>query len=488
MKKLMSVLLVFAMLLTGCLMFTSCNEVSAKEMRKDPYTAINDAVSNTASDFFADNAGVGKVLSRAAKSGSFDILFEVEGGLLGKLSRVNETIYVDQKGNRVVSDTAVTYEGTDYTARIYGDKDGVAVNSQSLLGTDATYALRYETAAAKFKDSAVIELLKIPQEAVAEISEILTKYAEQKKSGEDDVQKQIKVFANKLYETFDQTIVEDSVEGADGKSTKCVKVEYSLNNDKLKAALEQAVDELAASYVDAETLKELKASVTEAITELDKTTAISVKVDMYISQKTNKLVKLTFTGDVKPIEQGVETFDAVSMSATAVFSDTEISFSIEGKEGTEPDDSFKAALKLTKEQADENVTYKLSVSGGQGAVSVDLLNLSVTHANSGELKIDADVSSMMGEDGGDVAGERFKVSLVGSLTATKEQAKLEFTKLTYGDATVNFKLAITATAGVEVPALPEGTKDLMELTKDEWQKLVTDVTTSPLMKLIGKLD
>lgn len=462
MKKILSLVLVIAMLATSCLFFASCSKVSTKKLEKDPQAVLSEALENTSNSFFSDNSDAGKVLDAAMKKGAFTITFE-SADLMGDVTKISETLYVNDETAKVVSDTAVTYDGKDLNARIFMDQNGVMFNSQSVLGSNKTLAVNYATFADQLQTSALAEMMQLDEATAASLKSsfntIKTALANAATVDEEAAEK----LANEYLAILNQAIAEEKLENAEGKSVKCVTASYTLNNQTLKAYMDKAAAQAGIAG-------EMKTTYDEGFAAINEMVDINLSAKLYINKKNNEIIKITFGGTVLDKEEST----TVTVAADVALSETEIKTTLSVTGGETP---MSAELKLTKEEAKDAVTYKLAVTVSEGSVAVNYLNASYTHnEKTGAIVLSADVY----ED----ENTRTSVQLDGKLTVTDTEATLEFTSLKMGDVTVSFKLVLSAKKDVEMPAAPADAKDIVTMTKGEWVDVVEELQQSTLGQLI----
>lgn len=467
MKKILSLVLVLCMLAASCVFLASCSKVSAKKVEADPQATLSEAIQNTSNNFFTDDANAGKVLNDALKSGAFTVSFESADLMGGDLTKISETIYVDSENQKYVSDTNVTYGGEDLSARIFLDKNGLMLNSEAILGSNKTLAVNLATFADKFDESALVELFGLDEETVGTVNEVVATLKTALEKSAQTNEESAKALANEYLALLKQNIAEEKLENADGKKVKHVVVTYTLNNETVKAFAEKA---MAQMDLGDELNTEAKASLDEMIKEMNETVAIDLSVKLYINTKTNAVTKIAVSGTVTDKEDNT----AATVAGEIAFSDTEIKLTA-NVSGIE--DPITAEVKLTKEEADGTVTYKLTVNGSSGSVSVNVLNASYSYTkSSGAIVLSADI---INED-----NKRTSATLNGKLTVTSDEASLEFTSLKLDEETLNFKLLISAKKVSEIPATPTDAKDIVTMTQGEWVDVMNEFQNSKLGKMI----
>ncbi len=479
MKKLLSVLLVVAMLVTSCLFLGSCNKVKAKDIEKNPSAALNEAMDNATGDFFKKDEAAQKVFDAAAKKGAYTIIFEAKDGMLGEISKISETVYVENN-EKFVSDTAVTISGQELAARIFMDKNGYIVTGEDLFGDSTALALNYTTLATKLKDSALAEMLQgmgMEDADVDEMVKMLTKVQETVGKTAEENEAKLETLMNEIYVLMGQTVADESHENAEGKKTKYSVVTYTLDNAKLQAIMTKLVDEYIAGALDAETLASMKKDIEESMKDAP---AINLTAKLYINRKANVVEKLTVDGKITSEEDGEK--EEATVALTLTFGETEIA--LNGNVNANKQ-NVTVDVKLTKEEKDGGVTYKLAANAGmksEGGVNADinLANLTVARAKDGAVSITADI--YQDED------SRIKLEVGGKLEITKDEVKLTVNSVKMdGESLGNFTLTLSAKAVSEIPAAPANTTDVVDMDQAAWEAIAGKIMNSKLGKLLEEI-
>lgn len=466
MKKILSVVLVLCMLCMACFFFTSCDKVSLSDVKKDPYTALNSALSNATEGFFTDDAGVGKVLQKTQDAGAFSVMVESDT-LMGDITKISETVYVDFKNSGIVSDTLLTYGGEDLTAKIYANSTGLAVNSEAILGSTKTLLLNFADVAQKLETSAFASLLGNDPEAVESIKSMIASIESAFTTTEEDTDtKEALDKLNAYLELFGQTITEETVNGEN-----CVSISYTVNNANLKALIAQLKTENPDMFAS------LEASLGEDTSiegELDSTFDLNLTFKLSISKAENAVTYMGLNGTVT--EKGFEDESSTAtVSAELSLSDTEIKCSLDV---SGIDDPVRAEVVLTKTENSSAVTYALAVSAtlDSDSITVNLLNASYTYTkSSGAVAISLDIYNGEG---------RTAITLDGSITVTSDTATFAITKIVAAGEEIDLKLTLSAKAVGSIPAVPSDAKNILDLSESDWMEIMTELQNSKLMELI----
>ena len=175
MKKILSLVLVACMLFSSLVLLSSCGKaISVKDFEENPTEALAEVMSNSPmlADELADELGIGEIIAASGNGGSVSIVFESDT-LMGDITSISETIYMNGKDKQFVSDTAVKYAGQDLAARIFVDKSGLIINSESLLGSNKAVEINLATLVEKFTNSTMAQMFGMPDEAKAQVNQVL---------------------------------------------------------------------------------------------------------------------------------------------------------------------------------------------------------------------------------------------------------------------------------------------------------------------------
>ena len=470
MKRIFSLLLVVCMLITSCIAFTACSKVSEKDVEKDPQAVLQEAIGNSGTAFFEDdnNKQLGDIITKALENGSLSLV--IESNMLKDeigVGKITETLYMNTKDQRAVSDTVVNYDGEDLSARIFLDKNGVMLNSESILGNTNTYALYPANIADKFATSGIATMLGLtPDTMPEEFTSILgsVKGSWEASFANMDPEKAAET-ANALLAVLKQTTETKKVENAEGKEVKCVVISYEITNQTIKDFVNKYLE------LSKMTDQSVKDAANETLAELDAMGKLEGSLRIDINQKTNSVEGIFLNIEFRDRED-----DSIltTYHINARFGEKEISFKSRMREG---DFWLDNTIKLTKTVADDAVTYKMT------ATTTDSEDLNETpftatyvQKNDGNFTLNATVTE--DED------EKSEFAINGKLTVNKNDATIAITSIKSGDITVEINASLTFKAEAEIPAAPSNAKDVMELTETEIQTIVADFQNSKLGKLI----
>ena len=466
MKKSLLFLLVISLLLSCCTLFSSCSKVSAKKAQKDAQAVLADAFDNTVDEFFQDDADLLDVIEEAMKSGSISVSVESDT-LMGNIKKVTETLYMNEKEERVVSDTLVKYGEEDLTARIYLDKTGLILNSEAILGSSTTYAAKLSTLIENLSGGALAELLGANEEQLTELNRTLSSLKTELEKDSDDAQKDLEKRLNEYLALLDQTSAEEKTAGTDNKEVKCVVMGYSITKETVRRLIDKVYSDQ--SYTEEE--KTAKLAELDAALE---DTSFNFSLKVYINRKTSQLVKIALSGS-RTYTTLIGQTETESVNFEMLFGKTEIALTA-ALTGAEESVSYSA--KITKETSKASTDYRLEVKTKEGDIEVNLLNATYTyHKDSGAFTLSLDLYNE--------GAPRTTLSVDGTFTVTKKDATIAISSIKTPDATVSIQITLTFVKEAETPAAPTDAKDIALMSREELQAMLESFQKSKLMKLLS---
>ena len=532
MKKFLSALLALSMVLSACFLIASCSpaandgndgnndkdnknpvvgtEVSLDEIKNNTTLALATVMNNTINQFFGAPDTSDQVLVSAIDGGSIQFLFESD--LLGDLSKISETVYMNGKDTKFVSDTVLTYAGEDLAARIFVDKNGFMLNSPTVLGSDKTLALNIESFFDNFSSSVLAEVLlggETPaeyEEMFAQIKDMLKNFSFPTIELDPSVVEKVQ----ELYAAVKMTVTEEKVDGVD-----CIVVTYTIDNETIKELVNKLIDLLVeegkkmmssmmsslGDYLPVspdemidQALAGLGAGLEDAFVAMDATLDIDISIKLNINKATFSYDSIVIDGTVAnpQAEEGdsldntgvVTGFDIVGKAS---FGSDKISFTgdilIEGKE----DNALGCDIVLNKEEKNNEVNYDLTVGAslkdrGELLFDGDLIHATFNYnRENGNFVYSAEVCTDF--DG----GESFIFILEGKYIATNESVTFEINGVTIDSISVRFRFAVIINAKADMPEFPADAMDVVELTEGEILDIMNEIQSSPLVEFINSM-
>ena len=441
----------------------SCDKVNEKKMEKDPVTVLSNAMENSTTQFFTDTAKINPIIAKAMHSGSLSISLEAELLKEANIGKISETLYMNQKDKKVVSDTLVNYDGEDLSARLIVDQNGIIVNSSSILGSDTSYGLFPATLAEKFTSSELAEIMGLTEaEDIAEVNKVLSTVADAYKKAFETDKKDSNELSNKLLATLEMTVSEQKIPCDGGKDMDCIVASYKFTNATYEAYLKLMMEEM---NITSETLS---TSIDEAISDMKEEMDIDLTISVFVNAKKGNCEKMTVTGTFaeESMEKPAEIDASITFSATAITVSVDV---------TVDEEVATVTADLTKEETKEGVTYQFTVKVKQSGTSVIFADLAVNYVkSSGDFTITAELPEMIEED----------VVVKGKITSNKNSATIAINSVKYDNVEVELKLDITFNATAEIPKTPADVKDVVDLTEKDLEKLMEDFQSSKLGALI----
>ena len=380
--------------------------------------------------------------------------------LVGTDVDVLEKLYFNNADKKYVSETSVTVDKETYSGLIFVDKEGIAVNSEDILGSDKTLLLDISNFVDNFEESAlvgmILETIDVDTEMMGTIVDALEeveKMYDKVFSGEyeEEYKEQLKAYTAIL----DETVSSETVEG----KTYSV-VTYTINNNAIKSILKAALDQYD---LPKEIMDEMEEAIDETIVSLNDSAVINIVFKIYIDNSLNKVEKVVLDGTVTPIAYPDE---IVEFNAAVVFAANEIKFNFEG---STDDEEIVADATLTRNTDGDKNVYSLVVNAGDNkGGSVNALNATITHdKKTCALVIAADVYNN-GDD-------RIEFEVIGSLAVDGDKATLAFDSATAMGKTVEFKLEFVFEKSATIPEMPSDTTDISTMTEEDIQQLMQDI-------------
>ncbi len=431
MKKTISILITLAMLLTSCVMFSSCGAVSEKDLQNDPYTALNESWQKTSERFFEEDADAAKVLKKASDKGKFTVTLGSQDPML-EIPNVSATLYTDSSAQKIVANVSADREGTQLDANLFLSKEMLALSVPALLGTNDAYAIYFATFADDLEGSVFADALGVDVEMMKETMKSVNDALAQAIPNEED-QEKLKEEFKKLCEALKMSVTTE--EGN-------IVVTYTLNNETIKAAIG-----------DGSSLKDLFADSGLNEDLLDVSVDITAKI--VIAPKDGFIEKLSFDGSVE--SEG----NTATLSAALTFSSDKIALHIDGDSAGE---KITADATLSKTVTADQTSYNLVVNGGTANVTAKILDATYILTKSGDITCTVDII----EDQSNTVRFGFK----GKYESTDERVAFSVTELTAEGETVKLDLSVAIEAVSEIPSFPENAKDIVKMTEAELAELI----------------
>ena len=515
MKKFLALFLIMAMLLSSFALLSSCtnkgSEINAPvektEVQDDPYTILMKASRNSTINFFVVNKDAQKVIANASKKGAYTIKLSDIKGLSIPFEKFSSTLYANAEEKNFVIDASATINDTDYTGTIYMNSNSITAATNQL---EKALKIDFNTLLSNFENSDLFEMANLDNEELkeyvdaytdlfADIKEILAKsYADSIKD------------ANEYIEIFMGEITEKAIT-IDAKNIDALEIPLTLNKKNI-TKFANKIFNTSDALDTLENFSEIKENILDNI---DKTlNDTEVKINLYINKDTTALSKITVNAelDIPAFTNG----SALIVEGEIFFSDTRIVF-----KGTAKLNKYTYGLnaEISKETEGDETTFKYFVKADgteKGTtMTMTLAEGKATYNNaSGKVKIALTIPQS--EYSCEIKGT-FKAT-TDKVTFTAESFSHEYTDweypeydedfndedyndedyndedfndedyndedLTYEyeepkEVTRNeeykFNIQIIIDAAAKMPSAPNNAIDVMNLSEEEIQELISDL-------------
>ncbi len=461
MKNLFRVTALLLMVVLCLGMLASCGDaLSLKDVEKDPYAAIT-----AANQKYIDaiDAKYGKVLD------AFD---KMKDGVASNELKVE----VPEVGNiamNIVSDAAtgayngklsVGAEGISAEAKLWGDKNNIALSIPALLG-DKNYGIKLDTFGEDIKKAPIIEAMGMTyDDLVAALeAEMGIKLDDIKESFKvediENVYKKYVTDVEAIIKGKTPTVAEETV-----GEVEVITIEYAITKADFEKVVGFTVDMYKSLIGDmAATLEldfdEIMSEFKDSIAEEN----IDFKYKYYLVKKDGSILKSDFI--------------APDVIATMNFS-------------TDSANPFNLTIDMKmKEDGEEigtaNITVKESDDEGMAGVYVDMKIESESEKMTGGFSFILNTSSHEYEFEV-IADGTALVAANGELTYSENEFGISVDSATVGGETVELGISYTAKAGGTVEAIPEYS-NLVTMGMDAYEALITEFTESELGSVIMAL-
>ena len=433
MKKFLT-LAVLLLVIVMCFALTSCGGVGAGDLQKNPHAVLDQAIENTANNFFAGDA-VYTGISGAINAGSIEAAMGDE----------SVTIYIDQANGKYGFEGDI--DGDKLTATI--NNSIISIKDEGALGLDEAYTLDLEKLLKDFPNTNIGEMSGISEKEWKEYKEmvdsVLAQYKSLVKEGKITADSMANiVFANLL----DGKVTTENVKVGD-TTVKCVVATYKINAKTLEKTLNALVDECEKKYsLDKDMVEELEEGVEDALEELSEVD-FDATIKLCLNAKANSISLIEIKAEVK---------DMASVKASISASDTEIA--IEG-EMEMNGEKASAEISIEKKAEKGETTYTLKGEATMGNATLKFLN--------GKIKTTKDklTLSISACDELDIPEISFTAKLTTGKSVKIQPSSL---KVDGEEIPMGEKMTITFTPGAKVPEIKG--EDILKLSEDELEELL----------------
>ncbi len=471
MKKILSLVLVLAMLASSCMLLASCAKVSEKKAAADPFGVIANAFEISLSDFFTETKKVNDVIGKASKKGACNLVVATDLLDDGKLLQLDETLYIDTKKSAAVSESKITSGGKTYRYTVWADKEGLAVQSESLFGIKDTLSLNFDRFIEEFDKSALNKMLGLS----SSLTQMLTDTVKTVSSSFDEKaplipEEEAEEMVQKIYEILNQKITAEKIAIGDAKEADHIVISYTLTPECILEFCELAIDmadkhEISLGNYDAQKLEE---SLAAAKKMLQNVGDLELNMIFYIQAKSGALSQMDLELNYRPADKKMEN---TSADVSVIFSEDQLSVVGNVYEGKE---KYELDAAMTKATKGDKTTYEINAEATAGNVHIDLLNATyVYNKKSGNMEIDGKLSLNRADSitfdldaNLNIEKKSFTFSVESLNLRDSDEELLDFKK------DRNNELSLTLKTIDELPALDEDAKDIMDVSREEWTNIL----------------
>lgn len=467
MKKLLSILLVISMLITTCVLFTSCNKVTIKNVENKPYETLNNAYKDAMAEFLTDDANIKRAIGGTLKNGAATISLESKS-LLGDagINKISDTIYFDAQNKKYVNDITVNLKDQDIAGRFFVDKNGILISSEDVLNNKNTYGIYPETLAQKFKTSTIASTIFAGQNH-DEIQDMLNKFKEAYKEVFEAEETNIEAEFNKLAGLLKQTFTEEKIE-----KTNYIVATYTISNATVTDLLNAYKDDINKI---AEASGE-EGDISDLIKDMNESLDFDFAIKVYINAKTALIEKNTISGVLTNKEDDENVTGTINGEIT--FAPQAINVKLEAK-NTSTDESAKFEAVINKTVDGSTVKFDVNIKVSEDDISKEMNPYTYTfNKDSGDFTIKLDLSDIVDD-------EKAIIVVSGNIKSDNSGAEIVITSVKYDDTTINLNLSIKFEPNKQIPQAPSDVKDVVDMTEDDIMNIMNGITTSKLGKLLG---
>ena len=482
MKKLLSVILAMAMLLSMSVVFTSCGDgetpveaVNPEDIKKNPVKYLGESFNKATEGFMSDDAGIDEIVAGALNGGSVNVKWEATEAIKEMTGMpqlgIDETLYFGKDFSSLVSDTKLNVAGEEYTAMLYITTSLRAIGG-SAIGGD-TYKLDVFNFDKEFADSSLAELLgeefvEMYSAMLGEMESFFDQLEGQANMTMEEYQKRINRYISALKQTV--TVSDDSVV-----------ISYVIDGDSIEALVKEVLKDMPDD--------ENKAMIEESLPQIGASfdmLGLSMKLDINVSVKTGAVSSIKLYGSFGSVATtgGKAEIEAkVTFSADAIKAALEVEFQGE---------TLGVYFDMDKKTEGDSVVYtaKLNVKApagvlGELARDYDILKVTYTYdKKSGNFELKAGITGFVSEYD-EIAGkienstQEISANLKGSIKKNGESATITLDSVGAMGVSIDIGAAITFNKTATAPAIPENAKDILDITQADLEKLME----SPIFQL-----
>ena len=455
MKKILSLILVLAMTLSLSLVFTSCfggDELSVDGVKENVKDTIISATEKTNDYFLGDDEALSGILNVPASDiNGAQIYFD--GKTFGLPALTLTAAGTEDKSSM---ELLIGMGDQNYTANVYQNSTGIALFGPSLFGVQSALLVDPENFMDDFFSSDLAKMLGISEdmfdapEMNSTVSSLLPLLAEFDFAG--------------IIEKI-QNSVTPAVSAIDYNGTACILITYTINNETIKSVIDIIATEISQKLTDYADM--INQAVTELKTQLDSTATFTASFNIAVKAADSIVAYDSFNLDV------TVSGEAVSLDITTTYAENEIKtvadVTADGKTAT-------GTLTLAQKIADGKSTYTCTLTATAEGKTETVATASFEYtANNGAYVFTFAVPMQQ------------SLTVNGTLANTENDVTFAISSIKYGVYAFDVTASIKLLKNAEVKEMPEGAKNITEITEAEWAEIMGEFTESPLFAIISEM-
>ncbi len=458
MKKIISLILLTAMLLSLSVCFASCDEASQKDFEEKAGISLIEAIDNSMDAFFSDSRGLAKLLEKAKDESTLNITYDDQKSDGIKL---NATMWANKGDGKYKLDANISAEGKNLSASLYADRKKIAVASNELFGDGKAYLLDYDTYDSVFFDK-LLEDLEVDEDARKPFVDAIDSVIDALEKSAKESKKDFIELIDDICLTFGQKVAEKTEQNGDGEDVEYIVVHYNITIERIIEVLKKI---FTVAYGDLATAEEVMGStVDKLVSELQYILGVKdakLVLDLYINKKENRLSKISGSGNFI----GYASVQFTSYDVNAIFnSDSlQLRLDIDGEA-----ESF-IKMKLDKIDTEQNLKYVFDMDAGNEKSTENIIDAYISLSEDNKFDVHLSVASQ-------------------SIFKLAGDYKLSSRELSFSVSSVTVDDIITTVPLLEIKLAPSSKSikppkkavDIMSLSDEERKALADKLTNNEL--------
>ena len=451
MKKILSLVTLLTLVLALGILLTSCGGISVDDVKEDTSEFLADSTDKTIEFFLNDDKALSENFKNSDEINGSKIYLDLPAGIVGP-SQTGFSLTAIKGDNKSSATLLLNIEGQTYTADMYQNESGIAVSGPSLFGFDDVLLINPENITEKIFDSDLAKLFGIDKAALPDsVSGILSSIG----TGIN-----FEEILTKIQGSVTPEIAEEDYEGQ-----SCITVTYKIDNLTVKKVMNTLVEEIGKTFPEYE---EQLPTVTAEMDKMLENVEFAIEIKSAINAKTSVFAYTSIAGDVKVEDDTYEFSLITTVSENEI--KTVLSANLDG-ERTEGE------LVIAQTLDDKKSVYTLTVNTVENGKSTEVASLKFTYQ----------------KDNGDFTltistGTPTPITLNGKIESSSSKTAVVISSVKYQNVTVDITLGIEFLRNAKPMEMPEGAKDITEITEAEWLEIFEKAYTSPLGELIHRLE